>query len=322
MNGPAQRVSVIVTGQDELPHLRQAIESVVSQRRRPDEVLLVDAGSHDGSRECMDEYADRYPELIDRYDCPRETNIPAMRNAALERVSGNLVTFLDGDDWFEPAKLERELATYERHDDARLVFSDVYYADGEGNRNTRWCSNRSPPTGDVLYETLLRRWPREMLPRSELVSRDAVRAAGGYDESLELYEDWDLKIRLAANETFAFCADPLSAYRRHEGGVSQLTPKSTYVEAIDRIATKYDGLVWDRFEDAQAETIRRGLVGLERKQQSLAAVESGRRLWGIRLYLDYLSRVPAARRNYRLHVRVFAPTLVFRTFKLIRRAVR
>lgn len=315
-------VTVVVTAQDEVPYLQRAIESVVEQTRQPEELLLIDAGSRDGSRESMDEYADAYPSLISRYDCSRDTSIPAMRNLALELVDTEYLTFLDGDDWFVPTKLQREVDRLAQSPGSPVVFSDVQYVDAAGDYRGTWCGNQTPPTGDVLFDTIIRRWPREMLPRSELLPRSAVRSIGGYDEDLKIFEDWDMKIRLATDTEFRYCPDPLSVYRRHEAGVSRQTDWEEYIRFVGKLTTKHQNLMSENLIDEQTAAVERGLYGLQQKYRSLESIESGNRSRGIYHYLRYLSAVPHGRRRYRLHSRVFMPSVVFTSLQRLQNTIQ
>jgi hypothetical protein len=69
-----------------------------------------------------------------------------------------------------------------------------------------------------LYESILER--SIMIPRDYLCTKQQVLTVGGYDESLPIYEDWDLKIRLAHRFAFVFSGVIGIGYRRHGSGLS------------------------------------------------------------------------------------------------------
>jgi hypothetical protein len=72
------------------------------------------------------------------------------------------------------------------------------------------------------------------IPRDYLVSRAAYEAVGGFDRSLKIYEDWDLKVRLSAICTWHYSGVIGTAYRENPGGLSRL-PRKEHIAAIRRV---------------------------------------------------------------------------------------
>lgn len=104
-------VSVIVPVCNTLPYLREALDSVVRQTYRNLEILIVDDGSTDGSGEVCDEYR-KDP----RVQVIHQSNMgpSAARNVGLDRMTGDVVAFLDSDDAFYPDMVQTMLAVMER----------------------------------------------------------------------------------------------------------------------------------------------------------------------------------------------------------------
>jgi len=118
-------ISVIITAYNESRCIEEAIRRL-SQTLTASGLLLVDGGSTDDTPEILQRYATDY-ESLSCLLLENGSNIPEMRNQALKYVSGDLVTFLDGDDRFGLGKLERELQTLLNTPDASIVFSDIAY---------------------------------------------------------------------------------------------------------------------------------------------------------------------------------------------------
>jgi len=310
-------ITVIVTSHNEAEHLATAIESVLAQTHRPDEVLLVDVCSTDGSRDIIDTYAGEYPNLVKSVLVDENISIPAMRNLALERVTGDLVTFLDGDDRFRPAKLERELATYEANESAGIVFSNIAFIDGSGEEIGKWATERPPPTGDMLVETLARDWPTGNLFRAELISRNLLLSVGGYDERFPIYEDWELRIRLAAATEGAYTGATLVEYRRADEGISTKTGYDTHARVIRQLLDKHRSLI-DRLQKSQRTRVLNKMRAMIHRCEALNNAKQGRRLGALRSYghsvkcnhneltnVRTLCRVLLPERFYRLGRRIY-----------------
>lgn len=97
-------VSVIVPVYNVKPYLNEALDSVINQTYRNQEIILIDDGSTDGSGEICDEYATR----DNRIKVIHQTNqgLSAARNAGLDIMHGSVISFLDSDDAFHPQMIE------------------------------------------------------------------------------------------------------------------------------------------------------------------------------------------------------------------------
>ena len=90
-------VSVIVAVYNIAPFLKQCLNSLVSQTYSNYEVIMVDDGSSDGSGEICDEYAEKY----EKFKVVHQSNsgLGAARNSGICRANGEIIMFVDGDDW-------------------------------------------------------------------------------------------------------------------------------------------------------------------------------------------------------------------------------
>ena len=94
-------VSIIMPVYNVADHLPRAIESALNQKRVQCEIILVNDGSTDGSKEICDLYAQNEPLLITVIHQENQGSGPA-RNAGLKAATGRYIYFADPDDYFNP----------------------------------------------------------------------------------------------------------------------------------------------------------------------------------------------------------------------------
>ena len=103
--------SIIIPVYQVAPYLRQCLDSVVNQRFRDREIILVDDGSTDGGAAICDEYGEKYPDI--RVIHQRNQGLSGARNAGLDAAKGEWILFIDSDDWVVPDMLETLAAEIE-----------------------------------------------------------------------------------------------------------------------------------------------------------------------------------------------------------------
>jgi glycosyltransferase involved in cell wall biosynthesis len=193
-------VSVLMPFLNVAPYLADAIESVRAQTYPHWELLLVDDGSTDGSGEIARRYAALDPR-VRALEHPGRANLgaSASRNLALRHATGAYVALLDGDDLWLPPKLEEQVALLEATPAADVLVGSTEYWYGWTGRPEDVRLDRVVRIG-VPNGTLLR--PPALLTGaldealavpctcSLVARRDAVRRAGGFEESFRrVYTD-------------------------------------------------------------------------------------------------------------------------------------
>ena len=213
-------IACIVTSYNNGPWLRQSIESVLAQSRRPDEIVVADDGSTDGSRDLITSLVGAHPTIR---AILREENIgvAANRDLAIRAATSDLVTTLDGDDYYHPKKIEKEAKIIQENAGDVVVYSDLDFVDPDGNVLERiGFTEFAQGGGDARMAYLLHR--AGPIPRDMLMPKALFERAGGFRHELRLYEDWDLKLRLAraARNWYRAAGGPGLSYRRHPRGLA------------------------------------------------------------------------------------------------------
>jgi glycosyltransferase involved in cell wall biosynthesis len=126
-------VSVVIPTYNGEPFLRETIRSVFAQSRLPEEVIVVDDASIDGTVEAVQEYCANAPTCVRLIRLERNSGGPATPlNVGIEAAQGEFVALLDQDDLMLPEKLAMQSDVLETNDDVELVLSDHLVFDQAG----------------------------------------------------------------------------------------------------------------------------------------------------------------------------------------------
>ncbi|HUN46108.1 MAG TPA: glycosyltransferase [Stellaceae bacterium] len=211
------RISVLMPVFNGGAYLEAAVASVLAQSFGDFELLIVDDGSTDRSREVVDAFAARDERV--RLLCKANSGISDTLNLGLDEARGDWIARLDADDLMLPARLERQLAFLDTNPDVVAVGSyyDLINEIGE-RRVTRY---PLPRTREELARYLEARELLTFTHPTMTYRRDLALALGGYRRELEPCEDADLFARmLARGGTILIQPEVLTLYRVHGGSIS------------------------------------------------------------------------------------------------------
>jgi len=99
-------ISVIIPTYNLSAYLKEALDSVINQTYKNTEIIVVDDGSTDDTGDIVTDYAARHPNKI-RYIYQNNRGVAAARNVGITSASGDMIAFLDGDDYYLPNYLEQ-----------------------------------------------------------------------------------------------------------------------------------------------------------------------------------------------------------------------
>ncbi len=201
-------VSVVVPAFNRGRTIRQALRSVLAQDPPPLEVVVVDDGSADDTRDVVRSCAARDARVL-LVSHEERKGAQAARNTGIRYAGGEWVAFLDSDDEWLPGSVSVRLAAAAR-DDADVVYSECLVVRRAGGVPVRF---GVPGMSGAVYEALLR-GPAPMF-QGLLVRRSALARIGPLDEAITSYQEWDTSIRLALHSRFAFVPEPTFLYHCH-----------------------------------------------------------------------------------------------------------
>ncbi|WP_447973268.1 glycosyltransferase family 2 protein [Nitrospira sp. Kam-Ns4a] len=192
-------------------YLEQAIRSVLAQTFRDLELIVVDDASTDDTARLVL----RYPQA--RY-FRRAVNggQAAARNDGARLARGEYLAFLDQDDLWEPAFLERTVPLLRATPEAALVHCDGYQVN---ERNEVLEYDAAIKHTDSITQML--RGGHDVATSGTLFRKSCFDAVGGYDDQLTIWEDIDLAIRLYAHSPFLHHPQPLYRHRLYARNASR-----------------------------------------------------------------------------------------------------
>lgn len=202
------KVSVVIPTYNYGRYVGEAVESVLKQSFQDLEVIVVDDGSTDDTRERLERFRGRI-----RYIYQQNKGLSVARNTGIRAAHGAYVAFLDSDDLWLPEKLALQVPILDTRQQVGMVYTDVQFFNDQTKAIIGTHGPKDPhPSGRILSQLVL--W--NVIPSpTPLVRRSIFDRAGLFDENLTASEDWDLWIRIA-KVCEVYCVDlPLAKYRLH-----------------------------------------------------------------------------------------------------------
>lgn len=211
VNPDAPAVSVIIPTYNRADLLSDTFRSIADQTFSDYEIIVVDDGSDDGTREFIASCSQKI-----QYHWQPNQGVSEARNHALRVTHSEFVAFLDSDDLWRPTFLERAVRRLLDHPEEALVYTDFVSTD-PGGRVLRG-HRKTPHAGDVTA----RLFDSTFIHTSAVVARAAIiRDAGGFDGRLTHNEDYDLWLRLSLRNRFGLIPEPLCLRRCHRDSLSR-----------------------------------------------------------------------------------------------------
>lgn len=209
-------ISVVVPACNAERFIARTLRSVIRQTYQHIEVAVVDDGSCDGTADAVRQVGatDRRIKL---FTIPHR-GVSAARNFGIAMTSGAFIAPIDADDLWHPDKLARQMDLMRRAPNGTGVVYCWAAGIDENDRTVLPVWNRSYAEGDVLHDIIV----TGILSNGStpLIRREAIDSVGGYDEGLDLCEDWKFYTALAGACRFAVIPECLTGYRLRNDSAS------------------------------------------------------------------------------------------------------
>jgi glycosyltransferase involved in cell wall biosynthesis len=247
------RVSVIVPAYNRASFLPACIESIRKCGEPDVEIIVVDDGSKDNTREVVESLQ---PGI--RYIFQENRGLPAARNTGIRNSSGKYISYLDSDDTWIPGAVRTIADQLDRHPEIGMIFADAQVGNPkDGFQDWSQFTNRSstPHVESQLVEPGLETLESLSLYRAMLrinliftgavmIRRELVLSEGMFDERLKTGEDWEVWLRLLHRCRFARSHLPMAVYLKHDGAMTadSIFMQRSWIEALRLHLEKTSGL--------------------------------------------------------------------------------
>ncbi len=212
-------VSVIIPTFERCSMVGGAVESVLKQSHGRYELIVVDDGSQDGTVERLECYGSRITVLSQPH-----RGVAATRNSGVRWSGGRYLAFLDSDDLWHPSKLETQVAFMERNPGVQICQTEEIWVRNGVRVNPK--KRHHKPSGDIFRASL------DLClvsPSAVMMTRELFIRLGGFDETFDVCEDYDLWLRIAVDTAIPLIPEPLVVKR---GGHGDQLSRSTW--GLDR----------------------------------------------------------------------------------------
>lgn len=217
------KISVIIPTFNRVELLERALNSFINQTYPPDEIIVIDDGSTDGTGEMI---RNKFPGLI--YTWQENHGVSHARNQGIQRATNEWLAFLDSDDEWLPKKLEKQVKALENEDRVANnpnspIFNLLCHTDEIWIRRGKRVNpmNKHAKYGGYIFQKCL---PLCVIsPSSVLIHRSIFETVGVFDETLPTCEDYDLWLRICAQYPVLYLNEPLII--KYGGHKDQLSHK-------------------------------------------------------------------------------------------------
>jgi glycosyltransferase involved in cell wall biosynthesis len=196
-------VSIITPSFNQAQFLEKTITSVLEQDYPSIEYLVIDGNSTDGSQAIIEKYAGRITWQVSEPDQGQAEAI----NKGLKRAKGEIVAWLNSDDYFLPGAVTRAVAAFHKHPSLSIVYGDVLAVDADG-RQINKLNYHQMDLIDLMKFNIIGQ-------PSVFIRRDILNRIGFLDPSLRYLLDHQLWLRLAQQAPIQYLPEMLSAARFH-----------------------------------------------------------------------------------------------------------
>jgi len=248
-------VSIIIPVFNRALKVSRAISSVLYQTFTDYEIIVVDDGSTDGTREALRQFGNKISFIRHQSNL----GVSAARNTGIKGSDAPLVAFLDSDDYWLPEKLGAQISFFKSHPEAMISQTEEIWI-----RNGRYANPKTrhlKPSGDVFEPSLKLCL---ISPSAVMLRRSLLEEIGLFDEDLPVCEDYDLWLRIGCRYPVHLINEKLIV---KEGGHP------------DQLSSRYKGM--DRFRiKALIKLVESGILNDKQLMAAIAELSLKCRIYG------------------------------------------
>lgn len=232
-------VSVIIGAYNAENTIRETIESVLSQTFTDFELIIVDDGSTDNTKNICEEYRKRDNRV--RYVWQKNSKLSAARNKGVEVSKSNYVTIIDADDLWAEDKIQKQVLAIRSKKDTIILTGVHRFTICDGVKI--WREITMPPVdcgkcGDIRKILLLSSFQMVVF-NTALMEKNNICELGGWNQDMWTAHDWEFWIRAKRKCEFINIEEPLFYYRKHSASLSKSEDLLKVLGAHEEIIRHY-----------------------------------------------------------------------------------
>lgn len=234
-------LSVIIPNYNKEKYIKRCIESIISQSFLPNEIIVVDDASTDGSRKVIESLAKEYS-IIKPVFLKENGGVSNARNIGLSKADSEYITYIDSDDYYYcDIKLEKEMSLIEKYRKIGtniIAYSSMVIVNEQEEPVYIPVLKKEWYLNGWVFNQFVSRIKVETIPRDYIVKKEIIYSVGAYNYPKDLYEDLDLLFRLSRVVPFYNTLCYGTAYVQTEGGLSA-AKKEEHDATINSIVKEY-----------------------------------------------------------------------------------
>jgi glycosyltransferase involved in cell wall biosynthesis len=205
-------ISVVIPTYNRAVLLERALKSVIAQSYAANEIIVVDDGSTDKTKQLIE---NNYPQI--RYIVQINKGVSAARNTGIEAATNNWICLLDSDDSWQPDKLEKQSkALAEKPEYLLCHTNEIWYRNGKVLNQGKKHEKR----GGYIFQHCLPLCA--ISPSSVMLNKQIFDQVGLFDENLPACEDYDMWLRICCKHPILFLDEALTnKYGGHDDQLSR-----------------------------------------------------------------------------------------------------
>lgn len=204
-----KKVSVVIPAYNKANLTVKTVKSVLNQTYANIEIIVVDDGSTDDTKDKLQLFKDR---II--YIYKKNGGACSARNVGIKQATGEYVALIDCDDIFYPEKISKSVECLEKESDCGFVYTGAYFIKGDDSIISEHKKYNPHFSGWIATKLILRNF---ICNSTVVVRKSCFKEVGLFDEKIFIPADWDMWLRLSEKYKAAYIDEDLTGYRLTNG---------------------------------------------------------------------------------------------------------
>ena len=213
----SKRISIIMNCFNGEKFLNQSLDSIIKQTYKNWELIFWDVSTSDKSKKILENYKEK---RFKYFDSGVKKNLYHSRNEAIEVSNGEIISFLDCDDWWHPEKLEKQIKFFE-DETVAMVYSGCFEFFQDKNKLKK-ISKKKILSG-YIQSKIIHDYHIGIL--TTLIRKKVFNEIKGYNNFFHICGDFEFNIRMSENNKIIGLKEHLAYYRIHNENISKDTNK-------------------------------------------------------------------------------------------------